>query len=91
MKLLIKRGGLDGNFHGPAGATLRSTWAVVPLGRDCYLKAKGRTLFGWRLWIYRHDGACVNFDVMLKFKRCPLRTGHPQGPQDDGGLGTIML
>lgn len=102
MKIKLDWGTLDGNHHGPRVEskdaddgyyfeTLRSTWKIVALGRDFYMKSEGRRLFGRRLWIYGPTGACVRFDVMVRFDKSPCTPGSKYGPKDDGGIGTIVL
>lgn len=104
MRLRLSRGHLDDNRHawrkrrgGPLGSRAyvgtakRSTISFCILGRDGWLKAEGRKLWGLRLWIYGPTGACVHFDVAVLFDRSPCAPGSRYGPSDDGGNGTVML
>lgn len=95
IRVAVGFGKLDGNHHGPRAAgkstVLRLTSFVVPLGRDFYMKREGRLTFGRRLWLYGRSGACVNFDFIVRFDRSPCKPGTRYGPQDDGGVGMIML
>lgn len=52
---------------------LRSTWQIVPLGRDyqTYAPANGRrSVWGRRLFVYRADASYWGFEAYL-FRRLP--------------------
>lgn len=89
VALIIGWGRLNGNHHdwrhkpgltcewpryeNRHGHVRRSTADVVELGADCYLIVEGRRTIGRRLWLYGPSGACVHFDVILRFDKSPYR------------------
>jgi hypothetical protein len=69
LRPVIGWGSLRSNHHGALvdaknWAVKRSTASIVVLGRG---RLPRRTLYALRLWLYGPSGACVNFDVGVRF------------------------
>lgn len=92
---------LDGNHHGPwlkdargvyqPGATLRSCWSLVVLGRDGWVSSEGRRSFGLRLYRYHADGSNHSWDIGVLFRRSPCPRGSRYGPLDWSDRGDRII